>query len=388
MSEKLNLFCKNCELSWDDIEIKTCPNCSHDDIIVVQTIDSNNKSYKYLILPIFIFIGSVLFISTDSFNALKTNLIEFVFQKDKVLIEDNDGLGNHWLPEYYGNGQLKQEGESLNGRRNGLWTTYYMNGEIESMGLWKEDIKNGLWKYFRENGLLKFEEQWKDGRIEEVTSAFSEENAKKTAQAKKKEAAHAAEIRSRVSSDKTPEEKKKQALEQASDKEKISKTTIYFKSVALPKTRILDDLPVYAIVSPDGKYLYFNVGSNPFTGFIFDLKKKELVGEFKDKGSGLMSGKAFYDKKDDKLFFKCKRILPIGENYIVDLDNADGYTDGFKLGRKLKSWVNHNQSKGYQEVATQELGKVYINGSTFNDAVRLNNKSVVQIKLDRVVIIQ
>ena len=200
--------------------------------------------------------------------------------------------------------------------------------------------------------------------------------------------AHAVEIRSRVSSDKTPEEKKKQALEQASDKEKISKTTIYFKSVALPKTRILDDLPVYAIVSPDGKYLYFNVGSNPFTGFIFDLKKKELVGEFKDKGSGLMSGKAFYDKKDDKLFFKCKRILPIGENYIVDLDNADGYTDGFKLGRKLKSWVNHNQSKGYQEVATQELGKVYINGSTFNDAVRLNNKSVVQIKLDRVVIIQ
>ena len=47
-----------------------------------------------------------------------------------------------------------------------------------------------------------------------------------------------------------------------------------------------------------------------------------------------MCGKAFYDKKDDKLFFKCKRFgigeIGIGENYIVDLDNADGY-NGWNL---------------------------------------------------------
>lgn len=166
MSEKLNLFCKNCELSWDDIEIKKCPNCNKDDITLVQSIgDNHRKSKIYLILPLLVFFVSALFISNDYVDIIKTNLIDFVFQKDDVLIEDNEGPRDQWLPNYYDNGQVKQQGESWKGMKDGLWTTYYMNGEIETLGFWKNDKKDSLWKYFHKNGLLKNEEQWKNGNL-------------------------------------------------------------------------------------------------------------------------------------------------------------------------------------------------------------------------------
>jgi len=41
--------------------------------------------------------------------------------------------------EYYENGQIKEEGNYKDGKREGKWTEYYENGQIE----WKENYKDG-----------------------------------------------------------------------------------------------------------------------------------------------------------------------------------------------------------------------------------------------------
>ena len=41
--------------------------------------------------------------------------------------------------EYYENGQIKEEGNYKDGKREGKWTEYYENGQIE----WEENYKDG-----------------------------------------------------------------------------------------------------------------------------------------------------------------------------------------------------------------------------------------------------
>ena len=403
MSEKLNLFCKNCELSWDDIEIKKCPNCNKDDITLVQSIgDNHRKSKIYLILPLLVFFVSALFISNDYVDIIKTNLIDFVFQKDDVLIEDNEGPRDQWLPNYYDNGQVKQEGETWKGMKDGLWTTYYMNGEIETLGFWKNDKKDSLWTYYDIQGRLETEGVWRQNKQEGIWKYYNYngniikegvwKNDKKDGLWRHIDAKGGIYKEENWKDGKYVGQnnlnEKTYTSGSNSAKERTSKTTIRIDSLDyLPKRttiRIssLDYLPKRAEVSPDGKYLYFNVGVNPFKGYIFDLKKKELVGVFQDKGYGLLIGKAFYGKEDNTLYFKCLRNIDT-VIYKVFLDTATG----INLGRgDFNNFLF--KSKGSQEVASQELGKVSLNGFTFNNALRLNNKSVVQIKLDRVVIIQ
>jgi hypothetical protein len=46
---------------------------------------------------------------------------------------------------YYENGQLRQKGTDVAGRRDGLWEMYYENGQLEEKGTFNMGVKCGEW---------------------------------------------------------------------------------------------------------------------------------------------------------------------------------------------------------------------------------------------------
>jgi antitoxin component YwqK of YwqJK toxin-antitoxin module len=64
---------------------------------------------------------------------------------------------------YYKNGNVFQECEIVNNRRNGICTEFYNNGKISSITEWKNDTLNGLAKYFYSSGNLKLVCNYKSG---------------------------------------------------------------------------------------------------------------------------------------------------------------------------------------------------------------------------------
>ena len=52
-------------------------------------------------------------------------------------------------------------GESVNGKKQGKWTTYYNNGNIESIGYYDNGKKTGEWIWYHNNGLICSKEKYK-----------------------------------------------------------------------------------------------------------------------------------------------------------------------------------------------------------------------------------
>lgn len=70
-----------------------------------------------------------------------------------------DNLG-YWK-YFYPNGNLKKEGEFVDGNSKGIWKEYHENGEIKSLGSYKASWKKiGIWQYYNENGKLVNQENY------------------------------------------------------------------------------------------------------------------------------------------------------------------------------------------------------------------------------------
>ena len=111
------------------------------------------------------------------------SMVNFLFRLDATK-NNLEGLET----SYYANGQIKEEGNYKDGKKDGLWKYWDENGKLryeknykdgERDGLWKEWFKNGqltaesnykdglpdgLWKKWYENGQLKYERNYKDGK--------------------------------------------------------------------------------------------------------------------------------------------------------------------------------------------------------------------------------
>ena len=55
--------------------------------------------------------------------------------------------------QYFLNGELKLQGNYLNGKREGNQMYYFPNGNVYSSGLYKNDVKIGEWQYNNEEGV-------------------------------------------------------------------------------------------------------------------------------------------------------------------------------------------------------------------------------------------
>jgi antitoxin component YwqK of YwqJK toxin-antitoxin module len=78
-------------------------------------------------------------------------------------ILDTAGRQQGLWKEYHPNGELKLQGEYLNGKRIGDWVFYYPNKKIEQKGKYdKKGKAQGAWKWYYESGNLLREENYRN----------------------------------------------------------------------------------------------------------------------------------------------------------------------------------------------------------------------------------
>ena len=67
---------------------------------------------------------------------------------------------------YYDNGQIKQEGNYLNGKPNGKWVSFNEDGTKQVIGAYNNGVKTGKWFFWSESTLNEVD--FTDSRIAEV----------------------------------------------------------------------------------------------------------------------------------------------------------------------------------------------------------------------------
>ena len=67
---------------------------------------------------------------------------------------------------YYDNGQVKQEGNYLNGKPNGKWVSFNEDGSKQAIGEYNNGVKTGKWFFWSESTLNEVD--FSDSRIAEV----------------------------------------------------------------------------------------------------------------------------------------------------------------------------------------------------------------------------
>jgi antitoxin component YwqK of YwqJK toxin-antitoxin module len=67
---------------------------------------------------------------------------------------------------YYDNGQIKQEGNYLNGKPNGKWVSYNEDGSKQAIGEFASGSKTGKWFFWNEDSLSEVD--YSESRIAEI----------------------------------------------------------------------------------------------------------------------------------------------------------------------------------------------------------------------------
>ena len=65
--------------------------------------------------------------------------------------------------KFYKNGQLREIGNYINGKKEGEWKVYYENGQLSGIGKFVNDKIEGEWKEYDKNGQLKEITYWSNG---------------------------------------------------------------------------------------------------------------------------------------------------------------------------------------------------------------------------------
>lgn len=68
-------------------------------------------------------------------------------------IVGNDTIVSGPFKEFYDTGNLKSEGNYLNGMKDGMYKSYYPNGFLDLTGYFLQDDKVGPWFYFRDSSI-------------------------------------------------------------------------------------------------------------------------------------------------------------------------------------------------------------------------------------------
>jgi len=78
---------------------------------------------------------------------------------------DSEGVKQGFWKEFYSTGELRAEGEYLNGARYKDWKFYHINGELEQKGSYREGgLEQGTWKWYYDNKQLRRVEQYRKGK--------------------------------------------------------------------------------------------------------------------------------------------------------------------------------------------------------------------------------
>lgn len=85
--------------------------------------------------------------------------------KSENILDGNNEKEIEVYKEYYPNGFLKIEMNTVNGNKNGVYREYYENGNVKYEGIFKNHIPIKKQYFFNANGSLLKIEIWKNGKV-------------------------------------------------------------------------------------------------------------------------------------------------------------------------------------------------------------------------------
>ena len=80
---------------------------------------------------------------------------------------------------WYENGTKMQDGNYVNGKKDGLWTRWFNTGQKNAEGMYKLGKLEGLWRMWNVDGSNMNETFYKNGRLEAVLSDIKEDQKSK-----------------------------------------------------------------------------------------------------------------------------------------------------------------------------------------------------------------
>ena len=93
---------------------------------------------------------------------------------NNIICDWKEGKG--FIKEYNDYGELRFEGEYLNGERNGKGKEYNYNGKLQFDGEYLNGERNGKGKEYYKDGKLKFEGEYKNGKRNGKGKEYNENN--------------------------------------------------------------------------------------------------------------------------------------------------------------------------------------------------------------------
>lgn len=68
------------------------------------------------------------------------------------------------LVQFYSDGSLRCKGETVEGKRNGVWTFYYSNGMVQTEAHFSDGKENGMYTVYRDNGIPYYRGTYINGK--------------------------------------------------------------------------------------------------------------------------------------------------------------------------------------------------------------------------------
>lgn len=90
----------------------------------------------------------------------------FIYQQDQKIGEgvvDSKGVNQGPWKHYYKTGELRSEGNYVDGLKDGDWVFYHKSGEVEQKGKYRQNEANGRWVWYYEDGTMHREEHYRRG---------------------------------------------------------------------------------------------------------------------------------------------------------------------------------------------------------------------------------
>lgn len=79
------------------------------------------------------------------------------------------------LVQFYSDGSLRCKGQTVNGKRHGVWTFYYSNGMVQTEAHFSEGKENGMYTVYRETGIPYYRGAYINGQRSGVWEFYDEQ---------------------------------------------------------------------------------------------------------------------------------------------------------------------------------------------------------------------
>ena len=117
---------------------------------------------KFLTTVALLLIISIsVYLEISPLNEIK--LCEPIDHTNKMLCDMNNIPITDSFKIYHENGNLRVEGNYIDGKPEGLAKAYHENGNLKTEANFKDGKREGVVKTYHENGNLRSEENFKDG---------------------------------------------------------------------------------------------------------------------------------------------------------------------------------------------------------------------------------